>query len=128
MRPLTAEEVSPPRLAGSGYNSPESAIYRATFSFDVTGGSSPVGSLQYAYTRTRMTFVSTAISSLVVTGRTVVVQGAGAVNGQAGYTFTATATDGASDALAIEIRRPNGTVHFSTPSLPLIGGQVTLTP
>jgi flagellar hook assembly protein FlgD/pimeloyl-ACP methyl ester carboxylesterase len=121
--------VAPPsqwRIFGSGYNFPETTTYRASVSIDASGPSAPVGSVQYSYTRTRMNFVSSSITSFTANGPTVTIQGTGTVNGVAGYTFTATATDGSPDAFAIVIRRPDGTVHFSSSSKPLAGGALTL--
>ncbi len=114
------------RIAGSGYNFPETTTYRASFSIDASGPSSPMGSLQYSYTRTRMNFVSSSINSFSVTGTTVTVAGTGTVNGVGGHSFTATATDGSPDAFSIVIRRPDGTVHFSGPSKALAGGAFTI--
>jgi hypothetical protein len=117
-----------PRLTGSGYNSPETAAYRATFSMNAGGPLPTAGSVQYSYSRTRMNFVSTGIGSVAVNGSTVTVQGAGTVNGASGYSFTATGTDGSPDAFGIVIRRPDGSVYYSAPNLALAGGAFTLVP
>ena len=128
MRPLTDDELAPKRLVGSGYNFPETPVYRATFSVDVTGGTSPVGSVRFSYSRTRLNFVSSGIDSMVVTNGVATVRGTGAVNGTAGYAFAATGTDGSPDTFSIEVRKPDGTLHFLAPSLPLSGGSLTLVP
>jgi hypothetical protein len=116
------------RMAGSGYNSPENPTYRATFSVDAEGTSSTPGALKYSYTRTRMNFVSSAITSFVVSGSTVTMEGVGTVNGGSGYTFAATATDGSPDVFSLVIRRADGTLYYSAPALPLAGGAFVLQP
>jgi hypothetical protein len=115
-----------PRLTGSGYNSPETPAYRATFSVNVGGPSVTAGSIQYSYSRTRMVFGSSRITSLSVTGSGLTVEGEGTVGGVSGYTFTATAVDGSPDAFGIVIRRADGTVYFTAATLPLAGGIFTL--
>ncbi|HLG55442.1 MAG TPA: choice-of-anchor tandem repeat NxxGxxAF-containing protein [Vicinamibacterales bacterium] len=115
------------RIAGGGYNFPEMPTYRASFSVDARGPLSPTGSVVYAYTRTRMNFASSGISTFTVNGTTAVIVGTGSVNGVAGYGFTATATDGSPDTFGIVIRRPDGAVHYSTPSVALAGGALTMT-
>lgn len=114
------------RIVGSGYNFPEASRYRASFSVDVRGPQAPIGSVQYLYTRTRMIFVSSAISAFTVTGQTVRIEGTGSVNGVAGYSFTATMTDASPDTFAIAIRRPDGTSHFSAAGQPLVAGELEL--
>lgn len=117
--------VGPKRISGSGYNAPEVAAYRATFALDVTGAATPFGSVQYAYSRTRMNFVNTSIASFVVNGSVATIQGAGTVNGVPGFMFVATATDGAPDTFGIVIRRADGTIYYSAASLPLAAGALT---
>lgn len=109
-------------IAGSGYNFPEASPYRASFSVDARGPQAPSGSVQYMYTRTRMLLVSDTLSAFTVTGPTVRIEGTGAVNGAAGYGFTATVTDASPDTFAIDIRRPDGTLHFSAGARPLVAG------
>jgi hypothetical protein len=122
--------VLPPpqrRLSGSGYTFPETPAYRATFSVDVSGPLSPSGSVQYVYTRTRMTFVSTSITGFGSNGSSAGIQGRGTVNGVSGYTFSAAAVDGSPDTFAITIFAPNGTVFFSKGST-VAGGALTISP
>ena len=109
-------------LAGSGYNSPETPAYRATFSVTATGPLSPSSSVQYAYTRTRMNFVSTGTTSVSVSGHVVTIVGTGAVNGVGGFGFTAAATDGVPDMFALTIRRADGTVFYTAANQALAGG------
>jgi len=118
--------VGPKRVSGSGYNSPEVAAYRATVMLDVTGAATPFGSVHYAYSRTRLTFVSTSISSFALNGSVVTIQGAGTVNGVAGFTFVVTATNGAPDAFGIVIRRTDGSLYYSAASLALAGGDFSI--
>jgi hypothetical protein len=114
------------RVAGSGYNAPETAAYRATFSVDASGLSFPVGSVKYSYARTRMTFVSSSVTKLTIAGSTATVEGAGVVNGVGGYTYTATVTDGAPDSFAIVIRRADGVGYYSASLRALAGGAFTI--
>lgn len=114
------------KLTGSGYNMPVSPSYRATFSLNIAGPVGPGGTLQYVYSQTRMTFASTAVTQVLVAGNTYTIQGTGTVNGAPGYTYTATAADGAPDRLGIEIRRANGSVVYAAPLAALAGGAFTL--
>ena len=119
-------EVSDVNISGGAYNYPEHPRYRATFSMDVTGPSTLSGSLQYYYTRTRMNFVSTEINEVSVSENTVSISGAGTVNGQQGYTFTAQATDAAPDQFGITINRPDGTLFYSANPANISGGDLAL--
>jgi len=120
--------IAPQRISGSGYNTPEVASYRASFAIDVTCGSIPAGTVQYAYSRTRMNVASSSIASCAMTGNSVSLQGTATVNGAPGYTFAVTATDGSPDTFGIVIRRSDGTVHYSSSTLPLAGGAFTVQP
>jgi hypothetical protein len=101
------------RVNGSGYFYPESPTYKATFSMDANGPAALNGWLKYNYAKTRMTFVSTAITSVSVAGNTATINGMGTVNGAAGYTFSATVTDGTPDKFGITIKKSDGTVYYS---------------
>lgn len=116
------------RIVGSGYNSPEIAAYRATFSVDASGPASPAGSLKYSYARTRMNFASAALTSFVVSGNTATIEGTGTVNGVSGYTFVATVSAETPNTFAITIRGGDGSVHYSAPALVVTGGSFTVTP
>jgi pimeloyl-ACP methyl ester carboxylesterase len=120
--------VLPPqhRLSGSGYTNPETPAYRATLSIDAVGPGSPTGSLQYFYSRTRMNFVSTSVTSMSVSGNSVVLAGTGTVNSAGGYTFTATSVLGNPDQFGITIRKSDGSVFYSTAVLNLAGGDLVL--
>ena len=89
--------AQPLRVSGGAYFYPESPTYRASFSLDVTGPSSPSGWLKYYYTRTRMNFVSTGITGVSVSGNTATISGTGTVNGVGGYTIIATVANGSPD-------------------------------
>jgi hypothetical protein len=119
--------LSPRRISGSGYNMPETPVYRASFSVDVAELPSDTDFLKYYYTRSRMSFVSTGITGVAVSGTAATVSGEGTVNGAAGYTFIATLSDSSPDAFGIEIRRPDGALHFSAPARGLAGGTLTMT-
>ena len=97
--------VSNVRVSGGAYFYPESPVYRASFSMDVKGPNSPSGWLKYYYTKTRMNFVSTAITLVSVSGKTAMIEGTGTVNGAAGYTFKATVINGSPDRFGIVIHK-----------------------
>ncbi len=125
---LAEVETRQARLSGSGYNSPETPAYRATFSVDVSDTSSASGAVKYSYARTRMNMVSSSVTSYAVSGSLATIEGAASVNNAAGYTFTATANAAAPNSFALVIRRGDGSVYYSAPALPLAGGGFTLTP
>jgi hypothetical protein len=101
------------RISGGAYNFPQTTTYKASFSMDVTGPSSPSGWLKYYYSRTRMNFVSTGITEVSVSGNTATIRGTGTVNGVSGYTFTATVSDGSPDNFGITIKKSDGSVYYS---------------
>lgn len=115
-------------VAGSGATAPETPAYRATLSLDVTGSDTTAsGSLRYYYGKTRLNLVSTSITSVTVSG-SATIRGTATVNGVGGFTFTATASEASPQAFGIEIRRPDGTVSFTTAATPLVLGSLTITP
>jgi len=120
--------VAASRVTGSGYNFPELPAYRATFSVDVAGPSATPGAVKYAYSRTRLTFVSSAISTYSASGGTMTIAGLGSVNGAGGYTFTATVVDGSPDSFGIVVRRMDGSVYFAAAGQPLAGGAFSVVP
>ncbi|MBI4837631.1 MAG: fibronectin type III domain-containing protein [Nitrospirae bacterium] len=102
------------RASGNGYNYPEPS-FRASMSLDVRSSSLGTSWLKYYYTRLRLSLVSTSITGISSEGNTATVTGVGALNEVPNYTFTVTITDGSPDAMGIEIRKPNGTLHFKDP-------------
>ena len=101
-------------VSGSAYNFPEDTVYKASFAMDVsTENGSPSGWLKYHYTRTRMNFVSTAISEVTGTGTQAGFKGTGTVNGLAGYTFEADVIDDNPDKFGITIKDSGGSTHYS---------------
>ncbi len=118
-------QVALRRISGGAYFFPENnIIYRASFSMDVTGPSSPSGWFKYYYTRTRMNFVSTAITSVSVSGNTAVISGTGTVNGAGGYTFTATVVNGSPDIFTIVIKKSDGSTYYSAGPKNISGGDL----
>jgi hypothetical protein len=113
------------RFVGSGTTQPPRAANRPRFRVDIR--TSPLGgSLQYADAAIRMAFASTSITSAVVNGNTMNVEGVGTVNGVAGFTFTATLVDNP-DQIGITIRQSaNQTVTYSAPLQPVTSGSFTL--
>lgn len=114
------------QVSGGAYNFPQTSTYRASFSMDVTGPSSPSGWLKYYYSRTRMNFVSTAITSVSDTGSTATIAGTGTVNGVSGYTFTATVTDGTPDTFGITIKKSDGSTYYSAGPGAISGGDLII--
>jgi hypothetical protein len=110
------------RVTGSGYNFPELPAYRATFSITAAGPTVAAGAVQYAYTRTRLNFVSTSVDTVSFSGSTATITGTGSVNGQSAYRFVVHATDAAPDSFEIVITRPDGILYYSSGLHPLVGG------
>lgn len=117
-------EGSTDEVSGGAYFYPETPTYRASFSMDVTGPSSPSGWLKYYYTRTRMNFVSTWITSVFVSGNTATISGNGTVNGVGNFSFTATITDASPDIFGIVIKKPNGTIYYTAGPKAISGGDL----
>ncbi|MBI5050481.1 MAG: hypothetical protein HZC11_06365 [Nitrospirae bacterium] len=103
------------KVYGAGYNYP-APLFRASLSLSAEKSSLSAGWVKYYYTRSRLSLISTAISGLSVIGSTATITGSGAVNGIAGYTFTATIIDGSPDKMSIEVRKPDGNLYFKDPS------------
>lgn len=114
------------KISGGAYFYPENATYRASFSMNVTGPSSPSGSLNYYYTRTRMNFVSTGITAVSISGNTATISGTGTVNGVAGYTFTATVTTGTPANFSIVIKKSDGSTYYSAGPKNISGGSLAI--
>ncbi len=113
------------KISGGAYFFPENnIIYRASFSMDVTGPSFPSGWFKYYYTRTRMNFVSTAITSVSLSGNTAVISGTGTVNGAGGYTFMATVVNGSPDSFTIVIKKSDGSTYYSAGPKNISGGDL----
>jgi predicted outer membrane repeat protein len=117
---------TPVRISGGAYNFPETATYKASFSMDVTGPSSPSGWLKYYYSRTRMNFESTGISTVSIVGSTATISGTGKVNNVGGYTFTATSTDGSPDSFGITINKPDSSLYYSKGPATISGGDLII--
>lgn len=118
-------EGSMTKVSGGAYFYPETATYKASFSMDLTGPSSPSGWLKYYYSRTRMNFVSINILSLSVSGNTATISGMGTVNGVSGYTFIATVTDASPDIFKIEIKK-SGSVYYTAGPKSITGGDLVV--
>jgi hypothetical protein len=87
-------------------------------------GNGPTGLVRYYYTRQRVEFQSTAISSVAATGGTATISGVGdatKIQGQTtttcnGCTFTATVVDSASgDAMELLITDTGGGTFYDAP-------------
>jgi len=115
-------------ISSGVYFYPESLKYQASFSMDVTGPTALSGWLKYYYTRTRMNFVSTGITSVSASGNMATISGTGTVNGVGGYTFTTTVTNGTPDTFAIVIKKPDGTNYYSAGAKNISGGDLVISP
>ncbi|RNC65603.1 MAG: PKD domain-containing protein [Desulfuromonadales bacterium] len=115
--------TSAPSISGAAYNNPESATYKATFSMDVLGGSTPSGSFKYYYAKTRMNLVSTAITAANITSTDYSLSGVATINGVAGYTFTASGKVGAPYTFAITVMK-GGLQYSSAKESPITGGSI----
>lgn len=111
-------------VTGNGYIYPESAVYRANLNLSIIGNE---GFIKYYYTKVRMGFNSSTITSLSVVDHTATITGTGTVNGVGGYTFTATVTEGVPDAFGLVIRKSTGVVYYSVAPVKLAAGNLTIT-
>lgn len=114
------------RVSGGAYNFPQTTTYKASFSMDVTGPSSPSGWLKYYYSKTRMNFVSTGITEVSLSGNTATISGTGKINGVSGYTFIATVTNGSPDSFGITIRKADGSIYYSAGPGSINGGDLVI--
>lgn len=111
--------------SGSGNNYPV-PLFRASLSLNVNASSLGTSTFTYYYTRNRLYFVSTSITNISVTGGVATITGSGNVNNVSGYTFTATITDGAADAMGLQIKKSDGTIYYNTASKVLSSGNFTI--
>jgi hypothetical protein len=114
------------RISGGAYFYPEYPTYQASFSMDVTGSSLPSGWLKYYYPRTRMSFLSTGITSVFMSGNTSTISGTGNINGTGNYTFTATVVNGTPDSFAIVIKKPDGSIYYLAGHKNIAGGDLVI--
>ena len=119
-------EDKKPKVSGGAYFYPESSTYRASFSMDLNGSCPPSGWLKYYYTRMRMNFVSTGISSVSVSGSTAIIAGSGIVNGSGDYRFIATVTNGSPDNFSIVIKKSGGSPYYSAGPKNISGGDLVI--
>jgi len=115
-----------PHVSGSAYNYPDNTRYAASFAMDVTGGATPTGSLHYYYSRTRMDFVSTEITTVSASGDTATISGSGTMNGSEAYTYTMTVVGGAPDRIAITISKADGSGYYVSPLQAIAGGNLSV--
>ena len=113
-------------IFGGAYNFPVHSRYRASFSMDVSGPSTPSGWLKYYYSQTRMNFVSTEITEVSVSDNTCTISGTGLVNGGEGYTFTAQVIDETPDSFGITINNPDGSTYYAVDSGVVSGGDLLI--
>jgi len=105
---------------------------RATFAFNV-GYPGGVSTFSYNYRSSiqSVQLISSKITQITISGNTATFSGQGAVNGQLGYNFTVSTTDGGPagsglDTIVIQITGPNG-YTYSINSF-VIGGDVIVHP
>ncbi len=122
-----AVTAKPVRISGAAVVYPQ-APYLASFTLDITGLVSPTGSLKYYYSKTRMTFVATSISSVSISGKDITIVGNGTINGTGTYGFTTTIADANPDSIAIVIKKTDGSTYFSTGPLAVSKGNVLVYP
>jgi hypothetical protein len=114
----------PPNVTGGGWISSSAGAYtvepqmtgKGEFSFDakyVKNGQLPVGSVSYLIKKVGLSFTSTNLDWLWVTGNSAWLRGTGAFNGADGYSFLLTAYDG-SDAFRIQIWNPAGVLVYDS--------------
>jgi len=93
---VTVGTTAPPTILCTGCYFMTNGV-RATLAFNVsTAGSGSTFTFNSRNATQAIQFVSTAVSQISATGSFATFSGEGALNGQAGYTFTVSATDGGS--------------------------------
>lgn len=103
---------------------------RATLAFTVgVVGSGSTFTYNYRTSTQTVQFASTTMSQIVVNGNSATFTGQGKLNGQLGYTFAVTATDGGAvgsglDTVSISITGPNS-YSYST-NATIVGGDVVV--
>jgi hypothetical protein len=123
--------VTPPVIQSTGAYFLTQGV-RATVAFNV-GYLGAVSTFAYNFRSSRQVvqFASTTTSQISVTGNTATFVGLGAVNGQTGYTFSVTATDGGPpgsglDSISISITGPNN--YGYAVSANILGGDIVVNP
>ena len=103
---------------------------RATMAFNVAvAGSGSSFGLNFRSSTQALQFASSMISQISVNGNSATFSGQGTLNGQIGYNFTVTATDGGGagsglDKVSIAILGPN---NFSYSAVaPMAGGDIVV--
>ncbi len=114
------------KVSGGGYNFPGTPGFKASMSLNVDASSLGTSRLSYSYPNKRLSLVSTSITGVSATGGTAIITGAGKVNNVPGYTFTATVTDGSTDAMGIEIRKPDGSPYYNAASQTASGSTLSV--
>jgi hypothetical protein len=101
---------------------------KATVSFNVSmPGSRSMFSFSNGSSSQPVKFASSDVSKISVTGSFATFSGDGSLNGQAGYTFTVSATDGAgvgSDTVLVQIAGPNN-FAYNAPAT-ITGGDIVV--
>ena len=121
------KESQPIVITGGAYNFPQDDVYDASFSMDVNSdGITHSGWIKYYYTKTRLNFVSTAITRVDVTANEATIQGTGTVNGQSGFTFEANVVDGTPDQFGLLIKDSQGDTIYSSPLIETSGGDLQI--
>ena len=116
------------RLSGAASNIPLGGGFKASFSVDASGKPTwGTGSLSYSYASTGLSFVSTGITDVVVSGPMTAVTGTGMVNGTPKYRFTATFINrGVSGTFGMTILNSDGTTYYSADPQAITGGRLTV--
>jgi hypothetical protein len=123
--------VGPPTITCSGCFFMTNGA-RATLTFNVsTPGSVSTFSFNNGDSAHPVKFASTSISQISVSGPFATFSGEGTVNGQAGYMFTVSATDGGGagsglDTILVQISGPNN-FTFNAPAT-IAGGDIAVHP
>ena len=113
------------KVSGIAFHSPDGQRL-ALLSILVAGSSLPKGMLTYINIQSRITLLSTSIEALSVSGNKAVIEGTGRLNDKRGYKFTVIVIDSSPDEMGIEIRKPDGGLYYSVPTLAVRGGTLSI--
>jgi len=114
-------------VSGTAYGMHDGYQEKMAINVTVSGGTiQTISGLNYYYTKTRMNLLSTQIESVTLSGKTATITGVGTVNGAAGYRFINVVTDGTPDVFGVTIYRPDGALFYSSSSLNVVGGNLTV--
>jgi|Deesub1362A_J573_1020465.scaffolds.fasta_scaffold34616_1 hypothetical protein len=109
------------KITGSGMNYPAPPSW-ATLGVNIDSANLQDSWLRYYYPQMKLNLISTSITGVTVEDTTITITGIGRVQGNDGFTFTATINDGNPDAFGIEIRDADDMSYYKGEIKPIVKG------